>query len=91
MSVSCPLCFVLLFITAVGLPTSTPATTPSTTFCMSHKTTDFDLNDTITVDTGGIAGLIIGILVLLVVIPISGVALGICLNSENLLMVLIVL
>ena len=80
-----PLCFVLLFITAVGLPTSTPATTPSTTFCMSHKTTDFDLNDTITVDTGGIAGLIIGILVLLVVIPISGVALmvWICLNSEN--------
>ena len=58
---------------------------------MSHKTTDFDLNDTITVDTGGIAGLIVGILVLLVVIPISGVALGICLNSENLLMVLIVL
>ena len=53
---------------------------------MSHKTTDFDHNDTIIVDTGGIAGLTIGILVLLVIIgfiAISGVASGICLNSEN--------
>ena len=85
MSVSCSFCFVLLAVTAVGLPTSTPAATPSTTFCMSHKTTDFDLNDTIIVDAGGIAGLTVGIFVFLVIIAISGVALmvWICLNSEN--------